>query len=129
MKALTLTVPWKHLASSNTRNKRKGGRGHSWEYKSSRQAIEMIGKAEVLASNRPVFAYDDPCSVTLTFYPPDLRRRDVGNLVKVIFDGLNGVVWHDDYQIVHHVVMRAEPDREEPRVEIVVIPADEMEAA
>jgi Holliday junction resolvase RusA-like endonuclease len=123
MAQLTLSISWDHLASSNTRNKRRGGRGHSWEYKASRQAIEMIGKAGVLASDRPVFAYDEPVAVTMEFHPPDRRRRDVLNLVKVLMDGLNGIVWHDDYQVERCVVERMDPDQSNPRVDIYAMSA------
>jgi crossover junction endodeoxyribonuclease RusA len=38
--------------------------------------------------------------VDAVFYLPDRRRRDVDNLLKLLLDGLNGVAWKDDAQVM-----------------------------
>ena len=110
---MKIRIPWDHMASSNTRNQRRGGKAHGWGYKRSREAIRMIGMAST-PRDRPVYGEGVPVFVELTFYPPDRRRRDVSNLLKVIFDGLQGSVYADDYQIAEFRVRRMAPDREEP---------------
>lgn len=46
----------------------------------------------------------DPLSeelvVTIDFYLPDRRRRDLDNLSKAVLDACNGIVYQDDQQIV-----------------------------
>lgn len=49
----------------------------------------------------------------------DLRRRDLDNVVKAVLDGLNGVLWDDDSQVVELSIGRA-VDRDRPRVDVVV---------
>ena len=127
MAELTLTLPWKHIASSNTRNSRRGGKGHGWEYKRARLAIELHA-IDLVRGQRPLIP-DAPCTATLKFYPPDRRKRDVRNYVKVIMDGMQNVVYADDYQVWRDVVERCEPDRENPRVEVTIVYDDVQEAA
>jgi Holliday junction resolvase RusA-like endonuclease len=50
---------------------------------------------------------------------PDKRRRDADNCVKSICDGLNGVLWDDDAQVVEMSV-RKDLDRDNPRAEVTV---------
>lgn len=114
---MKLTIPWKHLASSNLRNKRRGGRGHAWAYKNALQAIELHAMDQV-RGERPRYPTGN-LTAWLRFYPPDRRKRDVTNLVKGLLDGLEGVVYTDDYQVQCLHVIRMGP-RDEPRVEITV---------
>lgn len=58
-------------------------------------------------------------SVSLWIYFPDKRRRDLDNIEKSVFDGLNGTVWRDDSQ-VDHVEKWRMLDRDNPRVELTV---------
>lgn len=126
MRALTLTVPWKHLASSNTRNQRRGGKGHGWEYKRARLAIELHA-LDAVRGLRPAFPTGD-LTAHLRFFPPDARKRDVRNYVKVLMDAIQGVVYTDDYQVSRDVVERMPPDRENPRVVVTIEYADEVAA-
>jgi Holliday junction resolvase RusA-like endonuclease len=52
-------------------------------------------------------------------YVPDLRRRDVDNLLKSVMDAGNGIVWADDSQVTIATVAR-ELSRERPGIEIAV---------
>ncbi len=125
---LCITIPWKHLASSNTRNKRRGGKGHSWGYKRSREAIGLIAMNAVPASERP-WAAEGDVEVRLRFYPPDRRRRDVMNLCKALMDGCNKIAYDDDYQARRTTVERMDPDRDDPRCEMTVWSLNGQEGA
>jgi len=114
---LKLTIPWACLCSDNKRHTRRGGRGHGWEYKAARDAINLAG-LDAIRGERPRFS--EPVWVRLDYYLPDLRRRDVSNTVKVLFDGLNKVVWADDSLIKDFGFLVHPPDGSEPRVEIRV---------
>lgn len=58
-------------------------------------------------------------SVEVCCYFSDARRRDVDNVLKCVLDGMNGVAYHDDSQVVLANVAKA-LDREHPRTEVVV---------
>ena len=103
------------MASDNQRNQRRGGRGHSWSYKASREAIALAGIAQYRGS-----LLDGPVWVRMDFYLPNNRRTDCSNRLKVIFDGLNGVIWKDDSLIKDMGYLVHSPDGSEPRVEIRV---------
>jgi Holliday junction resolvase RusA-like endonuclease len=48
-------------------------------------------------------------------------KPDLDNVVKAIFDGMNGVVWKDDVQVVDAAVSKRFSDN--PRVIVTVVPA------
>lgn len=57
------------------------------------------------------------------------KKPDMDNVIKAIFDGLNGVVWVDDVQVVDSVVRKRYA--ETPGVRVRVVPlytTDHMEA-
>lgn len=56
---------------------------------------------------------------TIDIYWPDKRRRDIDNAAKSILDGMNGVLWTDDSQVVE-LVLRRRLDRESPRAAVIV---------
>lgn len=120
MSEVTLAIPYDCLASSNERNRRKGGRGHSWGYKQALEAIHLHAKKEVTASGRPLFPKGTPVEVTLHFYWPDFRWRDEANYLKCLMDGIEGVVYADDHQVVRLSYLRKQPDAENPRCEVEV---------
>lgn len=39
--------------------------------------------------------------VSIRFFVPDKRRRDVDNLLKSVLDACNAVLWDDDSQVSH----------------------------
>lgn len=56
--------------------------------------------------------------VSLDFYRP-AKRGDLDNLLKVVFDSLNGWAYEDDKQIVEIHAMRHE-GKDDPRVELSI---------
>ena len=64
-----------------------------------------------------------PLSVSVKIYrrfkPASKRYGDVDNFLKSIFDGLNGIVYEDDAQIVR-IVAEKFRDKKNPRAEIVI---------
>lgn len=55
---------------------------------------------------------------------PDLRRRDLDNVVKAVKDALEGLLWADDCQ-VHEIYAARALDRKEPGLRLVVSIRDE----
>src|SRR5690348_6727490 len=49
-----------------------------------------------------------PLKAEVLFYPPDRRKRDGHNLIKILFDALEGLCFEDDSQI-EEVYLRIYP--------------------
>lgn len=63
-----------------------------------------------------------PAAVAITLFPPDLRRRDLDNYNKALFDALTHAgVWEDDSQ-VKRMLMEWGPVVSKGKVEITITP-------
>jgi Holliday junction resolvase RusA-like endonuclease len=63
--------------------------------------------------------FEGPIKVDLTFNYPDRRSVDVDNLIKAVLDGLEGVAYQNDSQIVE-VIGRKLICPSKPGVQIVI---------
>lgn len=63
--------------------------------------------------------------VRLTFYRQNAQRCDLDNLVKSCTDGMNGVCYRDDSQIVRIEAEKA-IDRTHPRAVVEIHPMPEV---
>jgi len=52
---------------------------------------------------------DGPVDMTIVAVPPDGKRRDIDNILKALLDALQGLLYHNDNQIVHLEITKAEP--------------------
>ena len=91
--------------------------------KASKDAERVVG--QVFRFRYP--RYTDAVKVEayvlwLRFAVPDWRRRDIDNLAKTILDGLNGVAFPDDSQVVEVRSVKF-VDKENPRTEVLVFRA------
>jgi Holliday junction resolvase RusA-like endonuclease len=57
--------------------------------------------------------------IRIRFYTRTKQRRDLDNLVKLVLDACNGVVWHDDVQVVE-LFSQVVRGNAEPRTELIV---------
>jgi len=118
---IALTIPGKPQPKQRARKGR-----HGWYTPSKTREYEnrvkQFGDFELMhwraTSDRP-WPLDARYCLTVTLFMPDKRRRDADNCVKSICDGLNGVLWDDDAQVVE-LRVRKDYDKEEPRSEVVV---------
>ena len=69
--------------------------------------------------------YECALEVKVKFYrklnPSSKQFGDVDNLLKGLFDGMNGIIFQDDSQIVKVVAEKC-CDKENPRVEAEIVP-------
>lgn len=114
---LVLTLPWHCLASDNLNKAPLGreAREKGKRYKQSKLDVASIASAQYAGA---VLTCD--LIVTGIAYPPDKRRRDIGNFRKGLLDALQGVVYADDYQIVRETWCRGSIDKANPRLELLL---------
>lgn len=59
--------------------------------------------------------------VSLAFHTATGGRRDLDNMIKLVLDGLNGVAWRDDIQVVK-IEATVARESKPPRTEITIYP-------
>jgi Holliday junction resolvase RusA-like endonuclease len=115
---LRMTVPGEPVPKGRPRF----GKGRTFTPVKTRQAEAAVKWAAVVARlkgsghGKPTA---DPIALTCRFYRANGRTADLDNLVKLVTDALNGIVWKDDRQVVQLHASRF--DRQErPRTEIEI---------
>ena len=101
-------------------------RGNAYTPARTRQAEAAIRWQ--LRAVAPRLNERDELGVRLRFFSGTRRRRDLDNLVKLVLDACNGVVWADDAQVV---ALDASVERgvSDPRTELEVYVIDRARAA
>jgi Holliday junction resolvase RusA-like endonuclease len=93
--ALAITVQGEPVPKERPRVGRRGTRTpektRTWEQVIAIHARRALGASGV--DGRSIFG------VALTFVSGDRRARDIDNLVKLVFDSLNKLLWRDDCQV------------------------------
>jgi len=83
------------------------------EAKRFRQQVEHETQWARAMKEMPNVAFSGKLQVSLEFYPPNRRRRDLDNLLKSVLDAMTHAgVWLDDSQIKNLCVEMKEPDTE-----------------
>ena len=77
--------------------------GHVYMPERTRKYERMVRRLASAVFQAP---YEGPVELRATFMLPDRRRRDLDNLVKSVMDGLNGVAFLDDSQVVVNASMK-----------------------
>lgn len=119
-KTLELSLPLPPSVNSMYANTRNGGRrltSHAKKYVNVSRALinQAITEQKWIKQKRHVWLYID-----LVFYMPDRRVRDSHNMLKLLLDVLEGVVYDNDYSVLPRI-QSVEYDKEAPRVEARVI--------
>lgn len=78
---------------------------------------------------RAAFAspFQGPVRLIAVFYCHNKQRRDVDNLLKSVMDGINGVAFEDDSQVVSQTAVKL-LDRVSPRAVVGVFPLSDVQA-
>lgn len=100
---------------------RFGGGRRSHPQSAAFQSIVKSIAAAACKQDR-AFPVSTECTVLISAYVPDMRRRDIDNLEKNILDGMSGPVYDDDTRVEALVAIKR-LDRGEPRAEVIVIPS------
>ena len=114
---MRLTLPWSVLVSDNAKHGGMVGR-LTRRYRFGKEALSMVVMSQVRGT-RPLYT-SVPLALVAEFYPPDLRRRDVTNLCKLMFDAMQGIVYDDDRYLFDVRLLRRAPCAKNPRVELEI---------
>jgi Holliday junction resolvase RusA-like endonuclease len=116
-----LTIPWEHIVSKNDKFTmwKRGRPALTEKYRTGKEKIREIAAEQY--SGDP-YSVDMAMEIDLVY--PDGRHRDAANFTQIILDGLEGVVYTDDYYVQDMCVRRNVPNKDNPRVEISLWPID-----
>ena len=103
----SFVLPWP--VSVNALYRTVGGRpclnrgARAWKA----QALALLGSSRCLGVPWPL---PGRLAVVIEAFPPNRHKRDLDNLLKVILDAANGVLWGDDQQIDDLRIVRSQLD-------------------
>lgn len=112
---MVFTIPGRPIGKRRPRVTLRGRRAIVYTPKESREYEERVAWEAKAAG---VTILQGPVSVRIVAYIAGRRRADADNLAKSILDGLNGVAYEDDSQVVtlEVEVRRGRPERAEVEV-------------
>ena len=121
---ITFTIPGRPIPKGRPRLGVRGRRAYIYTPERTReyeQAVGLCARAAVQGD-----ALECPVAVKIDLFLHGKRRIDVDNCAKSILDGMNGVVYLDDNQVVDLRVRKLrEKNKKEQRVEVEVWEAGE----
>jgi crossover junction endodeoxyribonuclease RusA len=96
------------------------GRSNIWEYQKDKKEIHKAIKMQTIGNNPMI----KECTMRITYYFKDKRRRDVTNYDKMLLDGLveAKIIEDDNYEVIKEITLCGKYDPIDSRVEIEIIP-------
>ena len=108
---ISFFVPGEPRAKQSFRANPNGRGFQTARVKSWQAEVGWAAQQQMHALSQDLLTED--LRVSLTFHLPDRRRIDIDNLSKGVLDGLNGICWKDDHQIMDlHLHKRIALNRE-----------------
>lgn len=94
---------------------RKGKRVVRFRTKKSLDFIEYVRKECESFIEKP---FENDVSVKLHITFGDRRKRDIDNILKILFDSLEGIIWLDDRQVAELYIKREFGDSHKIEIEV-----------
>lgn len=111
--ALTFTVPGPPVPKERAR---RAPNGRWYTPTKTRDYERLVASCALHAGAKPKTG---PVHITLAIFWPDRRSRDADNVLKSVQDGLNGIAYDDDRQVIGFTVT-TDLDRSKPRAVVSV---------
>lgn len=112
---ILLNLPWPPSANAMYRRSKSNTVRLAPPVKAFRQQVEFIIerlKKTLKTFNKPMPDPKSLFSVLVVAYPPNNRRRDIDNLLKVALDSITYAgIWEDDSQVVYIQITKARPSK------------------
>lgn len=122
MQAVKITVPGRPVPKGRPRLGVRGKTAYVYTPPATREYEKLVGWVAKCSGCKPI---DGAVAVTLTVYTRG--KMDVDNMAKSILDGLNGVAYEDDDQVVELLVRKHKvKSKADERVEIEIRRRDEQ---
>lgn len=122
MESLKVTLPY---PPSVNRYLRFAPGGYAYTTKEAKQYKQGAKLRALTQGMRPI--QEGEVALLITVFRPR-KTGDLDNHLKVLLDSLNGVAYKDDKQVAEIFISRFE-DKENPRVEVRVMPREPQNSA
>ncbi len=117
---IKITVPGRPVPKGRPRLGVRGKKVYIYTPTETKEYEKLVGWTAKAQGCRPT---DKPVIASLDIYTR--RKMDLDNVAKSILDGLNGVVYKDDDQVVELLVRKFQVKQTEERVEIKILKTDQ----
>lgn len=113
---ISFTVPGRPVPAARMTRRGKWIKRNAQRYLAYKDMVRWTAWEVMRKKEIPPF--EGPVGVEIHAYIAGGRMGDIDNIEKTVFDGMNGIVWHDDRQIeeVHAYRHKGKPQRTEVRV-------------
>lgn len=124
----TFTVDGEPVSKSRARFTKRGSKTYAYTPERTKAGEERVAWAFRQAHRGPP-ATDAEVAyrVEAHFYNGTRQRRDIDNMAKLILDGLNGVAWVDDSQVIELEARKSYVPKAEARSEVAVYQVGRLE--
>lgn len=117
---LSFTIPGEPASKARPRFDGRGSKTRTYTPAKTKAAEVQVGWAFRAAGGRFEPDPEVTFGVDVTFHNGTRQRRDVDNMLKLVLDGLNGVAWVDDTQVMEVTARKRFVSKAEARTEVVV---------
>lgn len=114
------TVDGEPISKARARFTSYGSRVRSYTPERTQEGEALVRAAFLRSAPRHRVDARSTFGVTCLFFTGTRQRRDVDNMVKLICDGLNGIAWTDDDQVVEISARKQMELPEHARTEVLV---------
>lgn len=118
--SFSFTVPGEPASKARPRFDGRGLKSRTYTPAKTKAAEEAVAWRFKAAGGRFNPDGEATYAVDMTFYNGTRQRRDVDNMIKLVLDGLNGVAWVDDTQVMEVSARKRFTDRESARTEVEI---------
>lgn len=124
---VTFTIPGEPVSKARARFTGYGGKVRAYTPTKTLDGEKSVAAAFRAAGGRFESDREVTFEVAATFHNGTRQRRDVDNMLKLILDGLNGVAWVDDTQVMNIAGRKCFVERADARTEVALRPIGRMD--
>lgn len=120
MTEMRFTIPGEPVSKARARFTGRGSKVRTYTPAKTLAGEAAVARAFRMAGGRFEPDAEATFGVRVTFHNGTRQRRDVDNMLKLILDGLNGVAWVDDTQVMEIAGQKTFGPKAEAHTEVTI---------
>lgn len=114
------SIPGEPSSKARARFAKRGNKMHAYTPEKTKSAQQQVAAAFLTHTRKKFTDPDVSYSIRAHFYHATMQRRDVDNMLKLILDGLNGIAYPDDVQVIEVIGRKSLVSKEHARTDVQV---------